>query len=268
MPIYRGGTKVEVGQLKIGDKDVKEVYLGATKIWPEAVEVKPALTPTFGASVGNASGYDVAVTNYDASFAWSVTTTAGAAVIQSSGLVQVTGLAASQSATITVNTSKAGHHNGSGATSGSASEAAPPPPPAELNFDNPSNGGYQGGGTLISYTAMGSGVGNAADCSGTAVIGWDVRHYAGQGTSPDNLIVELVETKTVPCTFTDVAGGVRIEISGSPSTSLNTCDLEGSGPGGRALRKRIVEATVNNPNGSVSTFSSLTNWTSGILTDC
>ena len=35
MPIYRGSTKVEVGQLKIGDQDVKEVYLGAIKIWPE-----------------------------------------------------------------------------------------------------------------------------------------------------------------------------------------------------------------------------------------
>ena len=351
MPIYRGGTKVERGQLKIGTQDVKEVYLGATKIWPEALNA--ALNPVFGASVGNSSGYDVAVTNYDASFSWLVTTTAGAAVIHNSGLVQVTGLAASQSATITVTTSKANHdngsgstsgtanaqlnpalnptfgafagivggwrvpvanydssftwavtstagfasinsaglveviglnhsqsstitvttskanhHNGSGSTTGKANDYVPPPPPPELNFDNPSNGGYGGGGTMISYSAMGSGVGNAADCSGSAVIGWDVRHYQGEGHHGGNMIAELVETKTVPCTFTDTGYGVRIEIKGSPSTSLNTCHMEGSSPGGRALRKRVVKATVINPNGTVSTFSSMTNWTTGPLSDC
>lgn len=260
MPIYRGSTKVEVGQLKIGDQDVKEVYLGATKIWPEAIAINPALNPLFGVSVGNASGYDVAITNYDASFTWAVTSTAGAAVIQSSGLVQVTGLAASQSATITVTTSKANHHNGSGSTQGQASDAAPPPPPVDLNFDNPSNAGYQGGGTYISYSAMGTGVGSAADCSGTAVIGWDVKHVSG-------MIAESVETKTVPCTFSESMGGVAISIEGSPSGNLSTCHMEGSA-GGRLLRKRIIQATVTNPNGTVSTFSSLTNWTSGTLPDC
>ena len=268
MPIYRGGTKVEVGQLKIGDQDVKEVYLGATKIWPEAVALQPALIPTYAAFAGIVGGWRVPVANYDASFSWSVTTTAGVATINSGGLVEVTGLADSQSSTVTVTTSKSGHHNGSSSTSGQANDYVPPPPPPELNFDNPSNGGYQGGGTLISYSAQGSGVGNAADCSGTAVIGWDVRHYKGEGHHEGNMVAELVETKTVPCTFTDTAGGVRIEIEGSPSTALNTCNLEDSGPGGRALRKRIVEATVTNPNGSISTFSSMTNWSTGSLADC
>ena len=265
MTIYRGGTKVEVGQLKIGSKDVKEVYLGAIKIWPD---VLPALIPTYGASAGIVNGWRVPVANYDSSFAWAVTTTAGAATINGAGLVEVTGLAHSQTSTITVTTSKAGYQNGSSSTSGKANDYVPPPPPPELNFDNPSNGGYGGGGTMISYTAMGSGVGSAADCSGSAVIGWDVRHYKGEGHHSGNMIAELVETKTVPCTFTDYGGTVRIEISGSPSTSLNTCHMDGSSPGGRALRKRIVKATVNNPNGTVSTFSSMTNWTTGSLSDC
>ena len=260
MPIYRGSTKVEVGQLKIGDQDVKEVYLGATKIWPEAVALQPALIPTFAADTPYSGGFTVVVTNYDASFSWSVTTTAGSATIDGAGVVTNSGLVDGQSATVTVTTSKPGHHNGSGSKIGNAADYVPPPPPQELKFDNPSNGGYQGGGTFISYTAMGSGVGNAADCSGTAVIGWDVKHAGG-------MVAVLVETKTVPCTFTDTMGGVRIEIEGSPSTALNTCNLEGSA-GGRSLRKRIVQATVTNPNGSVSTFSSLTNWNMGTLTSC
>jgi hypothetical protein len=260
MPIYRGGTEVEVGQLKIGSQDVKEVYLGATKIWPEAVALQPALIPTYAAFAGIVGGWRVPVANYDASFSWSVTTTAGVATINSGGLVEVTGLADSQSSTVTVTTSKSGHHNGSSSTSGQANGYEPPPPPEDLNFDNPSNGGYTGGGTYIVYSAMGSGVGNAADCSGTAVIGWDVKHAS-------DMVVELVETKTVPCYFTDSNGGVQIEISGSPSTSLDTCHLEGS-TGGRSLRKRVVEATVTNPNGSISTFSSRTNWSMGTLTSC
>lgn len=261
MPIYRGGTKVEVGQLKIGTQDVKEVYLGATKIWPEEIVLNPALNPTFGQYAGIVGGWRVPVANYDASFTWAVTTTAGVATINGGGLVEVTGLAHSQSSTITVTTSKANHHNGSGSTQGKANDYVPPPPPPELNFDNPSNGGYGGGGTLISYTAMGSGVGSAADCSGTALIGWDVKHAVS------GMVAESVETKTVPCTFTDYGGSVRIEIKGSPSTNLSTCHMEGS-TGGRLLRKRIIKATVNNPNGTVSTFSSLTNWQSGPLGDC
>lgn len=266
MAIYRGSKKVEVGQLKIGSRDVKEVYWGATKIWPE---VKPALIPTYAAYAGITGGWRVPVANYDASFSWSVTTTAGSATINSGGLVEVTGLAHSQSSTVTVTTSKSGHHNGSSSTSGKANDYVPPPPPPPLNFDNPSNGGYTGGGTLISYSAQGSGSGNAADCSGSAVIGWDVRHYCGEGHHGGNMIAELVETKTVPCTFKDnMMGGATIYIEGSPSTSLNTCHLPDSGPGGRALRKRIVKATVTNPDGSISTFSSMTNWQSGPLSDC
>jgi len=33
-PIYKGDTEVLDGQLKIGNQDVKEVYLGSEKIWP------------------------------------------------------------------------------------------------------------------------------------------------------------------------------------------------------------------------------------------
>ena len=36
MPIYKGSTEVTAGNLKLGSKDVKEVYLGSEKIWPSA----------------------------------------------------------------------------------------------------------------------------------------------------------------------------------------------------------------------------------------
>ena len=34
MPIYKGSTEVTTGNLKLGNQDVKEVYLGAEKVWP------------------------------------------------------------------------------------------------------------------------------------------------------------------------------------------------------------------------------------------
>jgi len=36
-PIYKGDTEVLTGQLKLGNQDVKEVYLGAEKIWPSKI---------------------------------------------------------------------------------------------------------------------------------------------------------------------------------------------------------------------------------------
>jgi len=36
-PIYKGDTEVLDGQLKIGNQDVKEVYLGSEKIWPSKI---------------------------------------------------------------------------------------------------------------------------------------------------------------------------------------------------------------------------------------
>ena len=42
-PIYKGDTEVLDGQLKIGNQDVKEVYLGSEKIWPPEPKIETVI---------------------------------------------------------------------------------------------------------------------------------------------------------------------------------------------------------------------------------
>jgi len=85
------------------------------------------LTPTFSTPTSTATGYTVQVTNYDASFTWSVTSTAGSTQIDSSGIITVSGLTALATATTTVTTTKSGVPDGSASVSGAASADATAP---------------------------------------------------------------------------------------------------------------------------------------------
>jgi hypothetical protein len=64
------------------------------------------------------------VTNYNASFTWNASSSAGGAEISETGLVTVTGLAAEQSATVTISTTRVGFASGAGDVSGSAATGA------------------------------------------------------------------------------------------------------------------------------------------------
>jgi len=68
--------------------------------------------------------FTVQVTNYDAAFTYTVSTTAGQATINSTGLVTVTGLSVDQSATVTVTTTRVGYAAGSASVTG-RSQVAP-----------------------------------------------------------------------------------------------------------------------------------------------
>jgi hypothetical protein len=74
----------------------------------------PGLTPTFGSRIADsyAGGFKYQVSNYDATFTWTVSATVGTPSISSSGLVSVTGVGPKLSSTLTVNTSKDGHASG------------------------------------------------------------------------------------------------------------------------------------------------------------
>ena len=78
------------------------------------------LTPVFGIVNATADGFTVQVGNYDANYAWSVTTTAGSVVIDSSGVITVTGLTAGETATVTVTTTRDGYEDGTATIQGAA----------------------------------------------------------------------------------------------------------------------------------------------------
>ena len=83
-----------------------------------------ALTPTFGSATGTSDGFTMQISNYDNSYTWSVSPSAGSATINSSGLITVTGLSAGASSTVTITSSKTGIPNGSASSSGTALSAA------------------------------------------------------------------------------------------------------------------------------------------------
>ena len=97
--------------------------LGSSDFVTSTTSVTPigaALSPTFGTPSSTADGFTVQVSNYNADYAWTVSTTAGSATISNSGLVTVTGLTSGQSATVTLNTTRTGYNNGSAQVSDSA----------------------------------------------------------------------------------------------------------------------------------------------------
>jgi subtilisin-like proprotein convertase family protein/phosphotransferase system HPr-like phosphotransfer protein len=87
-----------------------------------SASVGAALTPEFGGVVSTADGFTVQVSNYDSSFTWDTTPTAGTASISSSGLITVAGLTSGQSSVVTVGTSRSGYESGSADISGSAND--------------------------------------------------------------------------------------------------------------------------------------------------
>ena len=83
-----------------------------------------APTPEFGSVSSTDDGFTVQVSNYDAEFTWDVATTAGSVSINDAGLVTVTGLAASESATVTVTVLRTGFNDESAVVTGNANVGA------------------------------------------------------------------------------------------------------------------------------------------------
>ena len=76
--------------------------------------VGSALTPEFGLTTATSDGFSVQVSNFDGAFAWAGTATAGGIVVVSeTGLVTVTGVAASSASTATITTARLGYVSGS-----------------------------------------------------------------------------------------------------------------------------------------------------------
>ena len=89
-----------------------------------SANVGAALTPEFGAVSSTADGFTVQVSNYDAAYVWEVSASTGSAAIDGAGLITVSDLAPSQSATVSVTASRTGYESGAADISGSASVGA------------------------------------------------------------------------------------------------------------------------------------------------
>jgi len=85
-----------------------------------SANVGAALTPEFGAVGSTADGFVVQVSNYDAAYVWGVSASTGTAAIDGAGLITVSNLTPSQSATVSVTASRTGYESGAADISGSA----------------------------------------------------------------------------------------------------------------------------------------------------
>jgi titin len=74
-----------------------------------ATSLKVSLTPSYGIATSTADGFTVQITNYDASYTWTATSTTNAVTISATGLVIVTGAAAAAASTATISSVKTGH---------------------------------------------------------------------------------------------------------------------------------------------------------------
>ena len=83
-----------------------------------------APVPAFNTAASTANGFTIQISNYDAAFTWSATTTAGTAAVNSSGLITITGLLPAESATLTASTSRAGYSNSQASVTAAALQAA------------------------------------------------------------------------------------------------------------------------------------------------
>ena len=100
------------------------------------VSADPALTPAFGAATSTSDGFTFSVTNFDASYAWGATSTAGSVSVSGAGLVTVSGISAGGSSTVTVTTQRSGYLSGSVQKTGNASSATPTPTPSNSNIES------------------------------------------------------------------------------------------------------------------------------------
>ena len=98
---------------------------GVVGIGTTVTPASAALTPTFSDPTPTADGFTLNITNFSDSYGWSGTATNGGIVtINSSGLVTVTGLAASTSANVTITSTKTGSTSGSETVSATSSAEA------------------------------------------------------------------------------------------------------------------------------------------------
>lgn len=94
------------------DQDVTDGLAGLSGTI-SGTALSAALTPTLGLPVPEQEGFRVPVTNYDSSFSWAATTTAGTVSVSgATGEIVVRGLAPLQPATVTLTTEKANHVDG------------------------------------------------------------------------------------------------------------------------------------------------------------
>ncbi|WP_336661024.1 fibronectin type III domain-containing protein [Leucobacter sp. USHLN153] len=130
-----GKTKLTNGSTVYVSVQTETTQTGeASPFYSERSEPRVAVTPnaagtapTLAAQTRTADGFTAKVTNYSATSTYEVVASAGAAKIDASGVITVTGLATGASASVTVTVSRAGYTSATASISSTALETGVPP---------------------------------------------------------------------------------------------------------------------------------------------
>ena len=131
----------------------RTMYYGGSATLTGTAYSGPALTPLLSAPTTTATGFSFTVTNYNSAWLYGATSTAGIVTLGTpSGTVlpvTVTGLAPTQPATVTINTTRTGYPVGSASATGVAPQAALVP-----SFATPVRGSTSFTVTIRNYSPL------------------------------------------------------------------------------------------------------------------
>ena len=221
---------------------VKVQAVSAAGKSPEAessvVTLRPGLSPRLRTPTGLRGGFRVAVTNYDANYAWNVSVDQGGrASINANGVVTVSGLAVSTTATLTVTSSRDGYEPVGQTVAGTSLAGTPPTFTAETpsvigrvgtvftsytfrasgdpapTFE--ASGDLPSGLTLNSATGVLSGTPTAAGS-----YTFTVSASNGVGSAATTAAITVVVAAAIPAVPSGVSG-VQVGISKSADISWN-----------------------------------------------
>ena len=137
------GTPTETGTVTVAVTATDSVGSSATTspFTITLLDDPDAIIPTFDTPVSTSDGFTVHVTNYDAAYTEQASVTAGSITNSipqgASWLLTITGLAAGQSATLTITTSRIGYVSKSASVTASSSSTQAPPPPSFFVAQSP-----------------------------------------------------------------------------------------------------------------------------------
>lgn len=92
---------------------------------PSSSAVEAALTPVISSTISLRDGFAFSIANFNVLYSWSVTTTAGTALLQN-GIVTVSGLYPGQVALVTVTSKRTGYRDGSSTVTGTTTTPTVP----------------------------------------------------------------------------------------------------------------------------------------------
>jgi hypothetical protein len=222
----------------------------------------PGYTPTISAATSTTDGFTGQVTNYSASYTWSISTSAGSVSFTGSPNIPnatynftVTGLNPGQSATVTITTTRVGYNNGSATRTGNATLGSALTPTFGTNTRT--SDGFSGSVTNYnsSYTWNITVSGGASVSWGT-VSGSTYPFTVTGGTAGTSYTVTVTTTRTG---YSNGSGTT----SASALSNLTTNPAYGTATSG-SLSFTASITTSPNPTGGTYSVVSQTNGTASV----